>query len=219
MSDINGWFTKLRSILELLYFASGIAIAIAAFWGLKQLTISKKIANTSATREAIKLAAEQCRYFGENAVPLWSKLLSEYKRLNLTFLSTPPQFQLQNGEVTNHNFDTRVLDAEVPKIGDPLVAYLNCLEAFAIPFAAGVADEALGFQETARAFCQGAQLLMPGIFYLRRTNAARYESTVKVFVLWNTRLAAQVLAPVMKTMEEVIKAAETGKIKTLGVDR
>ncbi|MFZ0859893.1 MAG: hypothetical protein WAN18_04370, partial [Candidatus Sulfotelmatobacter sp.] len=51
------------------------------------------------------------------------------------------------------------------------VTYLNALEAFAIPFAAGVADEDIGYRETARPFCQGALAYMPVIFQLRATNA------------------------------------------------
>jgi hypothetical protein len=69
MSNPHGWFATLRDILELLYFVSGIAIAVAAFWGLKQLQISKQIARTNATREAIKLAADQCRHYAETSVP------------------------------------------------------------------------------------------------------------------------------------------------------
>jgi hypothetical protein len=144
--------------------------------------------------------------------------VTEYKRLGLTFLSAQPQFTIQNGEIGYQTFNAALVDAEFPKIEQILIEYLNSLEAFAIPFAAGVADDGLGFQETARAFCQGAQLVMPGIFQMRIKNIARFESTVKLFALWNNRLAAEAFAPLMKGMEEVIKAAGKGKIKPIGVE-
>ena len=233
MNDPNGWFAAVRVILELLYFASGIAIAVAAFLalrqikvGLEQLKITKQIANTSAKREAIKLAAEQCRYFAEHAVPAQATLISEYHRLGLSFLSNPPQFTIQNGEIVYTKvLDNKPWDAEFPKIGAVLVKYLNTLESFAIPFAAGVADDELGFQETAMAICQAVQICMPALFHLRRIKSARYESTIKMYETWSKRLTAQNMKPIvksikdsMKSIEDLIKSADEGKIKPMGTD-
>ena len=222
MTNSNGWSAILRTVLELLYFASGIAIAVAAFFGLRQIKVgleqvrlTKQIADTNGRREAAKLAAEQSRYFAEVAVPAFAKLKSEYKRLGLTFLSIQPQFTIQNGEITNTNFSVQLWDEQVSKIDEVLVNYLNNMESFAILFAAGVADDDLGYQETARAFCQGVLICMPAFFHMRRINAARYESTIRLYDIWNKRLAAQALAPVMKTMEELIKSADRDKIKPL----
>jgi hypothetical protein len=49
---------------------------------------------------------------------------------------------------------------------------------------------------------------MPVIFQMRNENLARYESSMRLFVLWNNRLAAEAAAPVMKAMGELKKAAE-----------
>jgi hypothetical protein len=221
-----GWFATTRALLELLYFASGIAIAIFAFFGLRQITlgldqlkITKEIAKTNAKRESVKFAADQCRYFAETAMPLRAKMVEEYNRAGWTFLrvATPLgqlPFTIQNGEVTSHNFDLKALDDQYPKTGETLVSYLNALESFAIPFAYGVADEEIGYKETARAFCHEIQTHMPAIFHMRKVNIARYESSMKLFVLWNNRLVAEATAPVMKAMGELSKAAEE-RIKPL----
>jgi hypothetical protein len=222
MINANSWLATLHAFLELLYFASGVAIAVAAFFGLRQIRVgleqvrlTKQIADTNGKREAAKLAAEQSRYFAEVAVPALSKLTSEYKRLGLTFLSNQPQFAIQNGEIVNTNFSNQLWDEQAPKLGETLVSYLNTMESFAILFAAGVADDDLGYQETARAFCQGVLICMPAFFHMRRINAARYESAIRLYDIWNKRLAAQALAPVMKTMEELIKSVERDKIRPL----
>lgn len=47
---------------------SGVAIAVAVFWGLQQLKISKEIAKLNATREAFRLAADECRHFAQDVV-------------------------------------------------------------------------------------------------------------------------------------------------------
>jgi hypothetical protein len=93
---------------------------------------------------------------------------------------------------------------------------MNTIEAFAIPFIAGVADDTLGYQECALGFCQQAKLIVPAIFYMRRKNMARYESAVKLLDMWNKRLVADAMGPVIKSAEAAIKAAAEAKIKPLG---
>src|ERR1700735_4599151 len=68
----------LRLCLEMLYFASGIALALAAFIGLRQLRISKdniaaitETAKISARREAFRLAAEQCARYYSQIIPMF----------------------------------------------------------------------------------------------------------------------------------------------------
>ena len=220
---LSGYLGAARGVLEVLYFGSGVVIAYAAIRALKQIRIgseqlrmTRDIADLSAKREAIKLASEQCRYYAERTMALAVPLVEEYTRLRLTFLSGPSQFTIQNGEITGVNFDLKLLDAEVPRIIVPLVHFLNALEAFAIPFAAGVADDDLGFQETAISFCQTAQVYMPALFQMRRNNNGRFESAIKLYDAWNKRLAARALGPVVKTLEELNRAAEQAKIKPLG---
>jgi hypothetical protein len=215
----SGWFHILRATFELLYFASGVAIALAAFWGLKQLRITREIARTNAAREALKFAAERCQYFAEHAVPAMSELEAEYRRLALNFLSVNSSWEIKNGEIVNHNFDLKLLYREVPQLDPALVNYLNTLEAFAIPFVARVADEDLGFQETAIAFCQRMQLYMPAIFLLRESLGARYESIIKLYDMWNKRLVAASLAPAVKSMEELAKTIERERIRPLGTEQ
>lgn len=233
MVNFYNWQSVLRQILEDFYYVAGVAIAIAAFKGLGQLKIGAeqlkltreiadsniKIARTNAKREAIKLAAERCQYFAEHTVPDFARMGNKYQQLKLTFLTVPqPQFAIVNGEIVNHNFNAAVQDAEVPLFIVDLVNSMNSIEAFAIPFMTGVADDDIGFQETALGFCQQVKDIVPAIWYLRRKNMARYQSTVQLFDLWNKRLVASAMAPLMKSMEATIKAANESKIKPLGTD-
>ena len=211
----------LRQILEDLYFVAGVVIAIAAIKGLRQLKIgleqiritreiaksNSQIAATNARREAIKLAAERCQYFAEHTVPEFTKMGTTYTRLKLTFLSSNPQWMIVNGEIVNHNFDLNVQDAQLPQFIVELVNAMNAIEAFAIPFVAAVADDDIGYQETALGFCQEVKLIMPAIFYVRRKGMARFESTVQLYDRWNKRLVASAMAPLLKPMEAIIREA------------
>jgi hypothetical protein len=209
-----GWLATTRSILEILYFASGIAIAIFAFLGLKQiqlgleqLRITKEIAKKNAKREGVKLAAEQCRYYAEECVRTRQKVIIDYNQKGFKFLSARPNqppFVIQNGEITSHNFDLKALTEEMPK-SESMIHYMNTLEAFAIPFAAGLADEDVGYGETARAFCRAVAEVMPVLFQLRRTEMGRFESTLKLYEMWRRRLDAEAALPVIEKMGEVVK--------------
>ncbi len=140
-----GWFATTRTILELLYFVSGIVIAVAAVFALGQIRLTKQIAKANGRRESVKFAAELCKYYAETVVPLWLKANEDYHRQGLKCLGIveqqgQPPFVIQNGEIVSHRFNVKQLMDDAPKFNSS-VTYLNSLEAFAIPFAAGVADE------------------------------------------------------------------------------
>ena len=222
------WVATIHYILEILYYVSGIVIAAAALYGLKQLkigldqlTISKEVARANAKRESIRYASEQCRYFAERVVPALTAFVTEYRRLNLTFVPAvvagqPPALVVRNGEIVVQGYDARLLDAQWQQIEGTIVACLNTYEAFAIPFASGVADEDIGYRETARPFCQGAQDLLAGILQLRRTNAGRYESVVRLHEMWSRRLTAEIVAPIVGQLGELIRNAGHERIRPVG---
>lgn len=130
------WFLIVRDVLEALYFLSGIALLVVAFLGLRQIRIAaeqlrltKEVANISAKREAIKMAAERCQYYADKSVSASDKLVREYVRLGLSFLGGSTKGSIQKGEFVDANYDARLWNAEFPKIGTILVDYLNSLGA------------------------------------------------------------------------------------------
>lgn len=209
------WFAAFRAVLELLYFASGIAIAIAAFWALEQIRLTKQIARTNARRESVKLAADLCTYYAETVVPKMTLAVEEHNASSLGYLSVTaqPSFVIKDGEILNTKFNTAKL-AEGPshKAG---IACVNVLEAFAIPFAAGVADEDIGYRETGISFCRAVTTFMPLMFQLRTTNSGRFESAVRLYEIWNGRLFAEMSGPALKAMQEAVKKGESGQIKPI----
>lgn len=212
----SGWFVKLRSILELIYFVSTIVLTGVAFYGLKQLRLTKQIATKNAKRESIKFATERCQYFAETIVSARTKAMTTYRQLKLTCLNDQ-RFKIEKGEIVEHNFDRQKIalcEREVLSISSAFVELLNYLEAFAIPFVAGVADDELGFQETASAFCQFLAELMIVVAAFRN-QGPRFESCVRLYESWNVRLEAQKLKPLVQSMSETIKAAEKARFPPL----
>jgi hypothetical protein len=120
---------------------------------------------------------------------------------------------IKAGEFTTVNVDPPLVKREIAQIEIEVLKYLNGLEYFAILFAAGVADEDIGYRETALAFCQGVDLCMAALFHLRSQNQSRYDSTMKLFEIWNRRTTARAVAPFMTSMQALIKQAESDKRK------
>jgi hypothetical protein len=175
-TDWNHVWLISKSVLEALYFLSGIGVFIAACYGVKQvrlasdqlkiasnqLTIAseqlkttKEIADANSRRESVKLAAELCKYFAHDVVPAQEAAVKKYVAENGAFLAPvqqpAPAFVIKNGDFVQVNYDISRISAAVwNTMNSEFIAFLNKVESFAIPFAAGVADDAIGFQETAR---------------------------------------------------------------------
>lgn len=216
-------------MLEALYFISGIGIFAAACYAAKQVQIAsnqikltKEIASANARRESVKLASENCRYFAEQVIPAMNAAMKKYKEQNCAFLNpvpqaagSPPPFIITNGDFSQVNYDIkRITPQDWEKVSVELVGFLNKLESFAIPFAAGVADDDTGFMETAPSFIIGLNAVMPAIYYLRTTQGSRWSSVLKLFNIWNNRIAAQALEPAMKDMQKMIEEGKN-KIKPI----
>ena len=214
------WYLYLRAILELLYFLAGLGIAVGVYLGLEQLKLTKELADASNKREAVKLAAQQCKYFAEAVVPAYEKLTEEYNNRALTSLTVhlnlkPPAFVLKDGKFIVSDLNAALTKSEMPKIQTHIVHYLNAAESLAIPFAAGVADDEIGFQETGPAFCNGLNECMPAVFHLCQTQGVSYASILTLFCVWNDRRTARLMAPALKTAQAWVDEVDKKRIKPL----
>ena len=211
----SGWVVNLRAVLELLYFISNLVIATAVVFGLKQITLTKRIATSDARRESLRFAAERCQYYAHYCIPADTKLRQQQQPpLSLTFLATGRvPFSIVDGEIKIQGMNDKVYVPEFHRGGVFIADCLNSLEAFAIPFAAGVADDELGFQEAASSFCGLVEQYITMIVLMRRMGP-RYESTMKLYDRWKSRLVAQQTEGQMKKLQAVHKeAAEKSKVK------
>ncbi len=139
-------------------------------------------------------------------------LLVQAQSANLTFMivvpNRPLSFAVKDGEIVNANYNLQALEIEIDKADPEIILFLNHAESFAIPFAAGVAADEIGFQETASTFCRGITACMPAIWYLKQTQSVRFPSVLRLYSVWGNRMAAQAMAPLINNMQAVIDAAK-----------
>src|SRR6266481_9071486 len=81
------------------------------------------------------------------------------------FSRRAPAFVIKDGDFAQVNYDIKRVTPEWTKVNNEVVAFLNKSESFVIPFAAGVADDAIGFQETAASFVSTINFVTPVIYY------------------------------------------------------
>lgn len=221
MKKLFDYLLHIRPILEAIYFISGVGVVIGVWVAVQQLRLTRKIADTNVRREATKLATDQCRYLADVVIPAYKKFDSKYDAAKLTFLSrklqpAQPLIRLTNGEFADANHDPDALKKEWGHINVELIEYLNFCEYFALPFAAGVADEKVAFPVAALPFITAVNRGIIGLYQLRATGAGRYESTLKLYTVWFMRLAGADAARAMPQIKQLIATAAANKIEIIG---
>jgi hypothetical protein len=214
------WYTITHRVLETLYYVSGIAVAVLVGLGLRQIRLTKEIAEANKKREAVKLAATQCNYFAEQALQNLGKLDSLLEKLDIECFD-PPQWKqkfpltMDYVQFVQPSSDLKIIESSWDEIGWHIANCLNSFESFAIPFAAGVADDAVGFQEGAAVFCDTIRRFLPAIWYIRRDQDARYPSALSLYCMWENRREAEKVAPLAKNLQALVDIVDQTKVEPI----
>jgi hypothetical protein len=217
MTILKNVFEAIRATLEVGYYAAGITLAYLAYRGLAQIKLTKDLATTNAKREAFRLAIERCHFYADEVVPARAKIIALAKAAGISF-AVPPSFKVRDGEIVDLDVRGRNTFDEALKLEQDLLAFLNKLEAFALAFTVGVADEAVGYRETALAFCQAVRETIAYVDLCRRNRTARYESTIQLFELWNNRMIAESLRKQKQRIDDDLQGIKQTKITPLGTE-
>jgi hypothetical protein len=215
---------KVHRLLEDLYFIAGIAIALLAAIGLRQLTLTRSglqltqsLAQDGQRREALKLATDQCRYFAEMLLPEWKKLnerlaAGAYRHVIQGVDLLNPRFTVKNNFIAIPNFDQKRTLDELHRL--EAIDFMNLIEAFAIFFGTGMATDDVGYYETGIPFLQIMQQFMPAFLAIRQAQSGRYLSAVSLYERWQARYIKEQLTFIRNTLDERIKTPATSSPTT-----
>jgi hypothetical protein len=200
----------LHEILELIYFLSGPAIAVFAWKGLTQLKITREIAKTSAKRESYRLAADRVTYYHERVIPLQNALDFTCKSKGISL------FDKTKLEKVGSRF--RIIYAEgynpisdIHTVAPDLSAAFNAMEAFAVFFMSGIADEQVAFGSVGKTFLNSVSKYLPVLLFL--SDGEYYKNIINLYVLWNERSERMTLLKSKDSIEERLK-----KVNERGID-
>ena len=198
------WQT-LKNVIEILYYLSAPALVVIAAIGLYQLYLTKRDIRLRSQREAATLATAEARHFNTRIIELSNQASST---------ALAHQVKLYEGEVGDFSPDS-VNDATwgsfwggapyQPEAVQALGIFhslLNELEAFALYFTKGVADEEIAFGAVGRYFCVLVQQYYPVIAKSRTEKEEdTFQPIVDLYHIWHARVAG----PSLKKKAEAIK--------------
>lgn len=179
---MSNFIESVRPLLEILYFASGILLALGLGFAYGQLRVLKQDLRTRNVRSAREKALEACdRYF------------EKYVGLANTYLKERESLEAYEGAIGDFSKGS-ISDEWMPHALNRFRVFswtsaLNQLESIAAYFCTEVADEQSAYPIIGRSFVKTVELHYDLIALSRPSPASPYyASTVRLYGTWKARL-------------------------------
>ena len=215
-------FTDIRSWLELLYFISGIVVMFLIGFGLRQLqlakeqlTTTKEMFRTQSKRAAMEAAVTECRRFSETIIQD-SLAIDKYCKENSITYFEDAKFVKTDGGFTVDAKDVKKDDIEkLSNAEDLLNRFVNGLEAFALFFLSGVADENIAFHANAKSYIQLAETAFK-LFPMFNVEEDDAEPIKDLYFMWHKKYEAKKLKIKQKEIASKLATYSEKNIKAIG---
>ena len=216
MSTMN----EIRNIAELMYFFSGVVLAILAIFGVRQVKLLKKDIRLRNERASKEKALEFVQHY-ETYVEFDAKFSDECSSKRL------PTYRGPIGDFTLTSIPKEFLPIAKKRFDGCWLDGMNRLELVAGAFVSGVADEALGFKMIGPSFCGTVASHYDLISLTRDADSANplfgsanplFQTIVDLYNLWAPRLSKAQLLRARDELEKQINATTDKKISPIGVD-
>ena len=212
------FFNPTMSIVENLYYLSGVFVAVFAFIGLFQLFLTKRTIQVSSERDAAKQSAIQIELFFNKIIPLINEFTIKNKGKNYpTPMPLDWQFNHENVKKSFSKKDIALYAKDFLAIADEWIKIANSLEAMSIYFLKGIANEELGFSSIG---WQYVNQIEEYYFYysVLRSNAVskEYLNSMELYDLWRNRIRKTEFTFKKMDLEKRISEIAEQKIKPIG---
>jgi hypothetical protein len=203
----------LREWMEIAYFAHGVALVVIGLIALRQISVAKEDIQTRSQREAIVLAAERCKALADGL----PRLKQNFAIVHAALPAAP--------ELLDANFNWRSIDSQrgrawVDKIrandkaDEAAFVVLNEMEAFAMYFARGAADEEIAYPVASALFFHFVDGLAPLIIAAREGDlkaVGGFQNIVDLYSCWAGRKRQQEISAALERAK-----TPAAKIKPIG---
>ena len=216
----------IQQVLESLYHLSGVAVAVAAFLALRQLSLAKRslrqsaeLSRMSARREAYRLAAQQCHVYMNDLVPLMNKCDEKLRSLGISTLLESFSVQVSEDGIQVKP-PANVRENPAYKEFPPLDALLgiveaaNALEAFSVLFTSGVAAEGVAFRSIGTSFCNSIKGYAPVLLPLG--GKSHFQNLLQLFHIWQLRIERERLRDQHNDISKQLERIQEIRIQPLG---
>jgi len=180
------WIMNSKLVLEILYYFATFFLVVVGFLALKQIKLTKNLSIISSKRESFRLAAEQCKLFDSEIVPLCRAIDKKIKNNNIDF------FKKSKVEIKGPKVKISPCkdDAEIQKldlVGLDILDMCNKIDAFAMYFTSGIADERIAYYTLGEGYCEVIEEFLA--FILPQFDPPQHF--VALFFKWRARREAE----------------------------
>jgi hypothetical protein len=179
---MENFVSGLRQVFELLYFISGIVLAVFAFYGLQQIRLLKTDITTKNKRQAVEKSIEYLDKFANKLIPQSTKcnefLSAKGIPINVGNIDFTKIIELTSSqkEILQKKYDGYC--------EFNLNHFANELELLAAAINSGLADEDLLIKPMGRTFCRMIEKLYDHICYHRFLSEDMYVNIVTLYTSW-----------------------------------
>lgn len=181
----------------------------------KQLETSKNIFRTQSKRASIEAAVVECRRFSETIVQDALELSEYCKKNEITFFDDAEFIRTEDGFKIDLSEIAKDDAMKLEGAQDIINRYLNGLEAYALFFLGGVADENIAFHTNAKTFIKLAERgfkLFP-ICNIDEDDAVPIKS---LYFRWRKKVEAKDLELEKEKIESKLSNYKQKEIKAIG---
>ena len=213
--------------LEILSLVSAPVVAVLAGLALRQIWLTKKLAEISHERETHRLAVEKVIEYGDEICPIFESFREAYYRdLKFPILKgCENKYEIQlskNGEGFRFHSqginNLKDLLDEGGIEGRLILRLCNKLEGFSMWFVSGQAEIGIAEKPIKHSFLTTVNLVLPFIMANHQvSNKTQYSNILKLYNMWITN---ELIKKSQRDIEEAQQATELAviKIKTHGSD-
>lgn len=206
-----------KSVLENLYYLSGILILISIVIGIFQLSIAKTTLNINSQREAANLAVKQIDIYMTQIIPLQNNLYKVEKEKSVD------KIKMEIGDFKAEFLINKIGGVEYMELlkkrmalSTEVLSVLNIMEAFSVYFVKGVADEEIAFSSIGTTFINSVENLYFDISSCNYEKSENFQNLIKLYELWNKKKELNNLQKDRNIIMEQIRKLNPATIKPIG---
>lgn len=215
-------FPEVRNWLEIAYFVSQIFVMILIGFGLRQIQLAKSqiettkdIFKTQSKRSAVEAAVVECRRFAETIIQDKLALDKFCDENSITYFEKAKFSMTENGfSVDPKDIDKNDLE-KLAKANDLISRILNELEAYALFFLSGVADENIAFHTNAKTYIEITEHVFK-LFPIINIEDDDLGPMKSLYFMWSKKYEAKKLQIEQKKIEKKLSTYKASNIRPIG---
>lgn len=221
-SFTSKYVVPIMPYFEIFYYLCTFGLLIVAIIGLKQIVMGRRIAKINAKRDALKVAAGQCRIYADKIIPLSSILKAKTRDIPFFDIST---FSVRGSIITVKTKET--IQDLIPQLIDVYSDYVmlfNAIESFSQYLTSGLADEKNAYYCLGDAHLHIVSRYIP-LLVLQAQEGNMWCNTLHIFVVWYERQKREeieqkkrLLAKKEESLDKEMALYEENGISILDVD-